>query len=205
MGRRITEANKQEKPNSRTAQTASAKSFASSKGPIFRFAIGFALLMGLFSVFFYGVLTDTRLFQWYLNVNASASALVLRLFGDDARATGDILQSVTTNASVQIRHGCDAILPAGLFVTAILAFPVALRLKWPGILLGTSILVSLNLVRIISLYLVRAHWPDWFHTMHVDVWQPAFIFFSLSFWILWALWATKPRSNQTVLSPHVSA
>lgn len=147
-------------------------------------------MFGLFAAFFYGVLVDSRPFEWYLGLNARVSALLLQLLGDDARAVGAVVQS--SRFRVEIRHGCDAILPAGLFVTAVLAFPVALRLKWLGMLAGTAVLLAVNMVRILSLYYTGVFWPQHFHTMHVDVWQPVFVFLALFFWILWALWATKP-------------
>jgi exosortase/archaeosortase family protein len=87
-------------------------------------------------------------------------------------------------------------LPTALFVSAIVAFPVTMRSKWSAILVGTGALLTINLVRIITLYYTRIHRPDWFHAMHVDVWQPAFIFLALFFWVVWALRATRPPAVQ---------
>ena len=155
-----------------------------------RFITLFAAYMIPFTVFFYAVLTKTDIFQSYLNLNASASAAILRVLGEEASSEGPALRS--PRSSLQIRHGCDAILPTALFMSAVLAFPIFLRLKWTALLLGSGALLLINLIRIITLYYARIYKPDWFHALHVDVWQPAFIFLALFFWIVWALRATKP-------------
>ncbi len=81
--------------------------------------------------------------------------------------------------------GCDTVDPSLLFLAAVLATAdVAFRRKISGILIGTVVLLSLNLVRIVSLYYTQLHFPGQFHAMHVDVWQPVFIFLALFFWIL---------------------
>jgi exosortase/archaeosortase family protein len=160
-----------------------------SQRPILRFILTFIVIMGPFTLFFYGVLTKTAVFQSYLNLNAQVSALILRTFGEQATSNGPSLSGAI---SLEIRHGCDAILPTGLFTAAVLAFPIVMRLKWAAILIGGAGMVALNLVRIISLYYTQLHKPQWFHTMHVDVWQPAFIFLALLFWVIWALRATRP-------------
>ena len=156
-----------------------------SRRPVLRFVLGFCLLMGPCTLFFYGVLVHTRLFETYLEWNAIVSAAILRLFGEDAQAIGVLLQS--SRSSLEIRHGCDAILPTALFVAAVVAAPVALRSKLPGLVLGAAALLALNLIRILSLYFAQAYYPDWVHWMHLDFWQPAFIFAALWLWVLWAL------------------
>lgn len=160
-----------------------------SKGPVFRFVAGFAMLVGSFAIFFFAYFTNTEAFDDYLRLNATASAAVINLFDDDVRASE--FSVISSKTSVQIRHGCDAIFPAALFVGAVLASPVRFRAKLPGIFIGTVVLLSINLLRIISLYYTRVYKPDWFHMMHIDVWQPLFIFLALLFWVLWALRATR--------------
>gem|GEM_PF-5404655 len=44
----------------------------------------------------------------------------------------------------------------------LLAFPAPLNRKIPGIILGIALLLSLNLLRITSLYLVGVHFPRFF-------------------------------------------
>ena len=79
----------------------------------------------------------------------------------------------------------------GEAISSRLASPVALWTKLPGVFIGTFALMSLNLVRIVSLYYVRRYRPDVFEFMHVEVWQALFIFLAVLFWALWAVWATR--------------
>jgi hypothetical protein len=54
------------------------------------------------------------------------------------------------------------------------------------------------MIRLISLFFTGIYYPRIFEIMHVDVWQAAFVFLALSFWLIWAWWATRrpaPRSH----------
>ncbi len=163
-----------------------------ARRPVLRFVLCFAALVVPFSIYFYEFFTQGAVFESYLEINARVSAGVLRLFGEDARASG--LSVVSDRVTLLIKHGCDAIFPSGLFAAAVLASPVALRAKLPGLFLGTLTLLLINLVRILCLYYTKLFRPDWFHAMHVDVWQPAFVFLALFLWVVWAVRATRPKA-----------
>ncbi len=60
-------------------------------------------------------------------------------------------------------------------------------------IIGALLLLALNLVRIVSLFLIGVYSPRIFALMHIDVWQALFIFFAVLFWILWLLWATRSQ------------
>ncbi len=162
-----------------------------NKRPVFQFVGLFAVLMGVFyALTFIPVLNKTAL-PGLQKANAEVSTAILNLFGEGATSQGTSINSSRYN--INIAHGCDAIEPAALFVAAVLAFPASFRSKFPALFAGTSLLLVINLIRIISLFYTGIYWPAAFETMHVDVWQPAFIVLSLFLWTLWALWATKPR------------
>ena len=76
-------------------------------------------------------------------------------------------------------------------LAGVLAFPAAIAAKIPGMLIGTVCLMVLNLVRIISLFYIRIHFPSVFEIMHVDVWQTLFVLVAILFWILWAMRAVR--------------
>ena len=69
---------------------------------------------------------------------------------------------------------CDAMDVFILFSSAIIAFPSSWRRRALGLAAGLFALVAINVARIISLYLVGAHFPSAFDFCHVDLW-PAFI------------------------------
>ncbi len=130
----------------------------------------------------------------YMRLNARASTLIINVFGEDAKNKGTLVSS--SRFSVDILHGCDAIAPTMLFVSAVLAFPASMVSKVPGVLLGALILAMLNLTRIVALFFTGIYYPSAFEAMHVDVWQPAFILFALTLWVAWAWRATASKTTQ---------
>lgn len=159
------------------------------KRPIFQFVGLFVLFMGIYwGLTMLGAVEKT-IIPSYMRFYAQASARVIDIFGEGASATGTEVMS--SRYSVNIKHGCDALAPSALFIAAVLAFPASIRSKIPGLIAGTLVLAVINLVRIISLFYTGIYFPKWFETMHVDVWQPAFILISLTLWVMWALRATR--------------
>lgn len=120
---------------------------------------------------------------WYLDVNADVSGEILRLFGSDITVTGNAITS--PQASLVVAVGCDAIHPSALLVAGILAYPARVRKKLLGLVVGTLLLLSINLVRIVSLFYIQIHFPQAFDVMHIEVWQVLFIFLAIVFWALW--------------------
>jgi exosortase/archaeosortase family protein len=126
-------------------------------------------------------------FPVYLRINAQASGALLRAFGEDVKVLD---QSITSpnGSSIQVERGCDAVEPSALFVAAVLASPVPLLSRLSAALVGTLLLMAINLIRVASLFWVRVYYPSAFETMHLDVWQALFIFLAI---VLWAIWASR--------------
>jgi len=166
------------------------KGWFSAKRPVFRFATIFVVVMAVYYLCTAAPVFRSKLFPAYLRLNARASASILRWLGEDAK--GSDLAVVSSRFSLGIARGCDAIEPSALFLAAVLAFPAAARSKIPGILLGVTALLTINLVRILTLYYTGVYLPGFFEILHVDVWQPVFILLALLFFVLWALWTEAP-------------
>ncbi len=153
----------------------------------------FIILAGGFNAYYYASFKDTDVFASYLNLNAIVSGKILEILGTEIRVVGPTL--ISNEFSLKIAMGCDAIQPTMLFVCAVLAAPLSLRVKWPGLAVGIPLLLGVNLIRIVSLYYFGVYFSrEVFEAMHIDVWQAMFIFLALFAWILWAVWA-KRRSN----------
>ena len=192
MSKKEQKTNQPSRTHAKGKQPASAV-WVGSKRPVFIFVGVFVLLMGAFYAITFLRVMNTKVLPGLQVFNARVSTGIMNIFGENAQAIDTNITS--QRYSVNIKHGCDAIEPIALFVAAVLAFPAPWRTKLPGLLIGTLILTALNIVRIISLFYIGIHWNAAFDTMHIDVWQPAFIVFSLFFWVVWALWATKPRAG----------
>lgn len=156
-------------------------------------------------VFYLATLTapvKNTFFPAYLQANAAASGAILRTFGQNVENRGNSLVSTDgTGAAIQIERGCDAVEPSALFVAAVLASPVALGARLTAAVMGTILLMLLNLVRIISLFWVRVHYPSAFETMHLDVWQALFIILAL---VLWAAWAARAARRERTAAPDAT-
>lgn len=162
-----------------------------AKRPVLGFVLLFGVLMGLFYACTFLPHLNKKLLPGYMRFNARSSAAILNMFGEGATTRGTTVSSPRFH--VDIRHGCDAIAPSALFVAAVLAFPASIRSKLPAVVAGTLLLAVINLVRIVTLFYTGIFFPRWFESMHVDVWQPVFILLALTFWVIWAWWATRNR------------
>ena len=165
-----------------------------------RFLLVFGLCMGLYYVSTLTSPVKEGFFPAYLRLNAGASAAVLRAFGQEAAARDQSIIS-PSGPSIELERGCDAVEPSALFVSAVLASPVPLVARLSAALAGTFLLMMLNLLRIISLFLVRMYWPEAFDTMHLDVWQALFIFLAILLWAMWASHMARKRTVQPDASP----
>ena len=162
--------------------------------PVFLFLVVFAALMGLF--YFFTTVTsfyNNRFIPWYHCYIAFFSGTILDFLGQDITVRGASIFS--PRFSVQIIRGCDAIEPVALFICAVLAFPASFSKKISGIIVGTLLLMILNLVRIVSLFLIGVYLPRIVDVMHIEVWQVLFIFSALIFWVFWLLWAIQNQSQ----------
>ena len=157
-----------------------------------RFLLTFAFLMGLY---YLATTTDTLkkdFFPWYLEATTYVSGSFLQFCGyDELRVQGRVLDLKGT--WVTIERGCDAVAPTALFLSAVLASPAPALFKVYAVLGGTTILMVVNVIRIITLFLTRIHWRKAFDVMHLDIWQAAFILLAIVLWAGWASWTTKHR------------
>lgn len=156
-----------------------------AKRPILRFVAVFGVCMLAFYLVEITPLFLDRILPYYAGVNASIAGFVLEALREEVTVQATTIASV--KASLDVRHGCDALLPTALLVSAILASPVQWRAMIPGIVAGTAVVLLLNITRIVTLYYVHAYVPSWFDRMHLEVWPAIFVLASLSLWVVWAL------------------
>ncbi len=165
------------------------ESWLTAKRPVLRFVVLFGVFMGLFYTCTIIPFAEERVWPAYLLANAQASAGILRVLGEQATTSGESISS--PRGSLRIARGCDAVQPSALFVAAVLASPVSMWAKLPGMIIGTASLLLLNLVRIVSLFYIQIHFPRAFEVMHIEVWQALFIFLAIALWAWWAWWAVR--------------
>jgi exosortase/archaeosortase family protein len=152
-----------------------------------RFLFVFGLCLGLYFLSTLTAPMKDGFFPAYLRWNARVSGVLLRTLGEDVSVRERTIIS-PKGPSIDIERGCDAVEPSALFVAAVLASPVPIFSRLGAAIVGTFLLMLLNLVRVVSLFLVRLYFPKAFETMHLDVWQAIFIILAI---LLWAGWASR--------------
>lgn len=167
-----------------------------SSRPVLRAVVIFcALIAAFYGLLYIPVVGEGKdLFRPHLRMIATLTGGILRAIGHEAGVVGTTINS--PRFSVQIVRGCDAAEPTAVFVAAVIASPVSLLFKVPGIVAGALVLSLLNLVRLISLFYVGIYFPQAFEMVHKEVWQPAFIVLAIVLWVIWVQWATRPAPGQ---------
>lgn len=136
-------------------------------------------------------LFDHALYR-FLTFNAWASNELLGALGQGTRALGTTIRS--SAYAINVRRGCDSTDAAWFFCAAVLAFPALPSRKLLGALAGTLLILSANIIRIVSLFLIGRLYPRLFDSVHLEVWPVAFILMSVFLWIAWMGWA-RPRQR----------
>lgn len=159
------------------------KPFLSFKHPVTRFCLVFAALLILFSIIMFQKSVEQYFVHPFTVVIASLSAWVLKMLGMKVAAGGITITG--EGFSVEILGNCNAIFEMGLFFCAVLAFPAKATEKALAGFLGIIFIYCLNLLRVVSLFLVGVYAPQHFDESHVYVSQTIFIVLVSFFWLLW--------------------
>jgi exosortase/archaeosortase family protein len=175
------------------------KSWLETHGRDLRFLGLFIFFLGIYYFISTTSMVQDRFFPWWLEANARATAWVMGPF-PSLEVTRQGKAVTSPGGSITVARGCDAMEPVALFISAVLASPVTLGARAVALLVGTAILLVINLVRIITLFLCAVYWKAAFDFMHLDFWQALFIFLAIFLWAIWAAWAVK-RHRRT----HVPA
>ena len=186
--------------NKKKAVAVTATGRSSHQHSVLKFLVIFGILLAVFYVFIaFSLFYRTRFVPLHHHLIARISGDVLAVLGQEVTVAGKSIYS--PKFSVKIVRGCDAVEAIALYVCAVLAFPLPFLKRLPGMIAGALLLSILNLIRVVSLFLIGVYSRRIFALMHIDVWQAMFIFFAVLLWILWLLWATR---SQVATRPALS-
>jgi len=87
--------------------------------------------------------------------------------------------------AIEMRDGCNAVNVTILLWSAILAFPAPWRMRMFGLLAGSAILQSLNIVRFVSLYYLGQYSMAWFDFAHGYLWESLLVLDTMVVFWLW--------------------
>ncbi len=114
-----------------------------------------------------------------------------------ARATGFLLDSLGANVQVVdiwvsspdftmgIVTACTGIVPTAIVISAVIAYPSTKRQKGEGIAMAVMGIYAINLIRMVSLFLVGSYLPQLFDTAHYIIWQSLIILLGIGLWFIW--------------------
>jgi exosortase/archaeosortase family protein len=88
----------------------------------------------------------------------------------------------------EIYYRCTGFLPVALLAIAILAYPRSMKHKLWGLAVGVSVLLVLNLTRLVHLFYVGVYDPAAFNLTHTVYWQGFIILVTICLWWGWVRW-----------------
>lgn len=152
---------------------------------ILKFGLALIIIMAFFFSFSF-----TGFFENYINFPivsgyAHLGNSIFQLFGLDTIVEGTYVKN--SLFTMNIGKGCDAVSPTILFMVAILIYPTDFSNKWKWLLVSPFAFALLNLVRIISLFLIGAYAPSIFDFAHTEFWQGVFILITILAWFYWLI------------------
>ena len=155
----------------------------------------FGIFMAIQAVLFAAELTapaQRALVQPLTGGLAAASGVVLGLVGREVTTAGVVIQDLATPFAIEIAAGCNGVEATILLAAGMLAFPAPWRYKLAGILIGVLAIQALNLVRLVSLFLLGIWNQTAFEWAHLYVWQGLIMLDALLVWLLWIRRLPRP-------------
>ena len=186
MGKKTKSKRKQTKNKKveKVSLTQIIKPFLSLRHPITRFCLLFLVLIVVFSFLLSLELIKHYFYNPVTTLIASQAAWILNTLGMKVHASGIIISG--EGFSVKVLANCNAIFEIMLFLSAVIAFPALLKEKLIGGFVGTIFIYTLNLIRVVGLFLIGIYSPQFFEETHIYVSQSIFIVMVAIFWLFWA-------------------
>ena len=93
----------------------------------------------------------------------------------------------------EIYYRCTGFLPAAFLTVAVLAYPRSLIHKLCGLAVGVSVLLALNLTRLVHLFYIGVYNPTAFEVAHTVIWQAVIILITVALWLVWIKWSATDK------------
>jgi exosortase/archaeosortase family protein len=120
-----------------------------------------------------------------IQLDATLTHHALRILGIETVLEGR--RVVSPRFSIEVIPECTGIFPLVILVALTLAYPVAWRRKLAGLALGSTLIFVMNLVRLVTLFLVGIRFSQAvFEDVHLYVWQSFFVIAVAVYWFAWA-------------------
>lgn len=134
------------------------------KHKIIKFGIIFVLLCGVF----YWI-TSRGYFGFVDNYTATMLGFLLQVFGLQPTVQSNLVTA--DGFGVRIVSECSPIFIFILFSSFVLAYPTSWEKKAVGLLFGIPSLFTVNVLRLLVVFLTGLHYPEYFEHVHTYFWQ----------------------------------
>lgn len=126
-----------------------------------------------------------RQLHGFMAVTGQICGYILSLFTSDIFVNG---RFVTFDGfAVEVIEECTGLLEMLIFTAALLAYPARWKSKLIGFVTGIPALYIFNIIRIVFLAIVGAHFNSMYDFMHIYFWQATLILMITMVWVLWIL------------------
>jgi len=143
------------------------------------FLLKFVALLILFEVPLFLEPVDTHIVR---PLSALIAAAAGRILGVTVRGT--ILSAPCF--AVNIQNGCNGLETVLFLIAAVLAFPASRAQKAIAVAIGIVLIQAINLIRVVTLYLIGCYRPQWFASFHLAVWQTIVFATAVLFFAAWS-------------------
>jgi len=142
------------------------------------------------SILFFIYSLELPFLERYLNdpfteTVATVSSKVINLVHPDSHTETINCMVKSKSFTFTIKKGCNGFEAFLILLAGILSFPANKKMKLYGIILGMTLVYTVNILRVVSLYFVGVYFYSWFNVAHFYVGQSMVILTAILFWIYW--------------------
>ena len=146
----------------------------------------FLVKFGVLLLLFYGAVSltyvDTHVINPFTRGITQVSGAMLRLVGQKVVVQGTIISGTF---AVDIHNGCNGVEAIVFVCAAMFAFDAPLLRRLAGVVIAAVVLQGLNIIRIVSLYLIGLKRPEIFETAHLAIWQTLMFAAAVFLFLIW--------------------
>jgi len=154
------------------------------------FLLRFAALLVIFELPLYFEPVDQYVVRPLSAGIATAAGDALGIIGERVVVRGTIVSAPCF--AVDVKNGCNGLETVLFLIAAVLAFPATTLQRLIATIAGTVLIQAVNLIRVVTLYLVGCHRPQWFESFHLAIWQTIVFATAVVFFAAWSRRAASP-------------
>lgn len=164
---------------------------------IVRFCLLFFLYVTLILLLIHVLKTKTNILTLISLKVAQLSSCILNLFGMNTESVNSIVFGPKSRIAVDITYKCTSIIQIAFFSAGVFAYSCKLSKKLIGMIAGIPLIFSINLVRIVSLFLIGVIAFPFFDFAHKVIGELLMIIVTLLTWLFWLKRMSPPEAKSS--------